>query len=141
MGPGFRRDDERTGRRLLRVLSNTDVAMDECQIALERGDRDGLAHPSVFDERDAIGDRQDSIHALFDQYRSHSSRPQLRNRRADSCDHRRHQAFGRLIEHNMDVVMRLAQRITVFDRGRILAEGTPPEIRENADVQRVYLGS
>jgi branched-chain amino acid transport system ATP-binding protein len=45
-----------------------------------------------------------------------------------------------LIEHNMDVVMDLARRITVFDRGRILAEGTPDEIRNNADVQRVYLG-
>jgi branched-chain amino acid transport system ATP-binding protein len=46
-----------------------------------------------------------------------------------------------LIEHNMDVVMDLARRITVFDRGRILAEGTPDEIRGNPDVQRVYLGS
>jgi len=46
-----------------------------------------------------------------------------------------------LIEHNMDVVMDLASRITVFDRGRILAEGTREEIRSNADVQRVYLGS
>jgi branched-chain amino acid transport system ATP-binding protein len=45
-----------------------------------------------------------------------------------------------LIEHNMDVVMDLARRITVFDRGRILAEGTPAEIRRDADVQRVYLG-
>lgn len=45
-----------------------------------------------------------------------------------------------LIEHNMDVVMSLARRITVFDRGSILAEGTPPEIRDSADVQRVYLG-
>jgi branched-chain amino acid transport system ATP-binding protein len=44
-----------------------------------------------------------------------------------------------LIEHNMDVVMGLARRVTVFDRGRILAEGTPEEIRSNPDVQRVYL--
>lgn len=46
-----------------------------------------------------------------------------------------------LIEHNMDVVMDIAQRITVFDRGRILAEGSPDEIRGNQDVKRVYLGS
>ena len=41
----------------------------------------------------------------------------------------------------MDVVMDIAQRITVFDRGRILAEGSPDEIRGNQDVRRVYLGS
>jgi branched-chain amino acid transport system ATP-binding protein len=46
-----------------------------------------------------------------------------------------------LIEHNMQVVMNLAHRITVFDRGRILAEGTPAEIRDNRAVQSAYLGS
>lgn len=45
-----------------------------------------------------------------------------------------------LIEHNMDVVMRLAQRITVMNNGAILAEGTPAEIRTNAAVQQAYLG-
>ncbi len=45
-----------------------------------------------------------------------------------------------LIEHNMDVVMALAEKITVMDQGRVLAEGTPAAIRANADVQRAYLG-
>jgi len=45
-----------------------------------------------------------------------------------------------LIEHNMHVVMELAERITVMQQGRILAEGTPEEIRNDADVQRAYLG-
>ncbi|WP_274626240.1 ABC transporter ATP-binding protein [Arvimicrobium flavum] len=45
-----------------------------------------------------------------------------------------------LIEHNMPVVMALADRITVFDAGRVLADGTPEAIRANADVQRAYLG-
>lgn len=46
-----------------------------------------------------------------------------------------------LIEHNMQVVMALADRISVFDSGSILAEGIPSEIRENEAVQRAYLGS
>lgn len=46
-----------------------------------------------------------------------------------------------LIEHNMPVVMELASRITVLDRGSILAEGTPAEIRANAAVQSAYLGT
>ena len=46
-----------------------------------------------------------------------------------------------LIEHNMPVVMDLAHRITVLDRGSILAEGSPEEIRANMAVQNAYLGS
>ena len=45
-----------------------------------------------------------------------------------------------LIEHNMAVVMQLAQRITVMNQGRILAEGPPDQIRANVAVQRAYLG-
>ncbi len=50
------------------------------------------------------------------------------------------QATVLLIEHNMSVVLELAQKITVMDRGAIIAEGTPAEIEANPDVQRVYLG-
>lgn len=46
-----------------------------------------------------------------------------------------------LIEHNMPVVMALADRITVLDHGQILAEGNPAEIRQNAAVQAAYLGA
>jgi branched-chain amino acid transport system ATP-binding protein len=51
------------------------------------------------------------------------------------------QATVLLIEHNMPVVMSLAHRITVLDRGMILAEGTPQDIRGDPSVQAAYLGT
>ncbi len=45
-----------------------------------------------------------------------------------------------IVEHDMAVVMTISDRITVLDRGAVLAEGSPEEIRRNADVQAVYLG-
>lgn len=45
-----------------------------------------------------------------------------------------------LIEHNMAVVLDLATKVTVMDKGGLLAEGTPYEIETHPDVQKVYLG-
>jgi len=45
-----------------------------------------------------------------------------------------------LIEHDMDLVMALVDRITCLSNGRFLAEGTPSEIRDNQEIQDVYLG-
>ena len=46
-----------------------------------------------------------------------------------------------LIEHNMSVVMALADRITVLDSGRVLAEGSPVDIHADPLVQEAYLGT
>ena len=45
-----------------------------------------------------------------------------------------------LVEHDMDAVFRLADRISVLVYGRVIATGAPEDIRSNAEVRRAYLG-
>jgi branched-chain amino acid transport system ATP-binding protein len=45
-----------------------------------------------------------------------------------------------MVEHDMEVVFGLADRITVLNGGALLATGTPNEIRENEEVKKAYLG-
>jgi branched-chain amino acid transport system ATP-binding protein len=45
-----------------------------------------------------------------------------------------------LIEHDMEIVLDLADHITVLNHGSVIAEGTPAEIKMNQEVQNVYLG-
>ena len=45
-----------------------------------------------------------------------------------------------LIEHKIDVVMTMSDRISVMHFGSVIAEGTPTEIQRNAEVRRAYLG-
>jgi branched-chain amino acid transport system ATP-binding protein len=44
------------------------------------------------------------------------------------------------VEHNMRVVLSLAQHVMVLDRGKVLAEGTPAEISQNEAVRDAYIG-
>ncbi|MGE3163035.1 MAG: ABC transporter ATP-binding protein [Burkholderiales bacterium] len=45
-----------------------------------------------------------------------------------------------MIEHDMDVALGLADRVTVLHQGRVILEGTPDEVRANAQVRDVYFG-
>jgi len=45
-----------------------------------------------------------------------------------------------IVEHDMDIVFSLSDRIVVLHRGQILADGKPEEIKQNEDVRKVYLG-
>ena len=45
-----------------------------------------------------------------------------------------------IVEHNMDMIASICDRVYVLDAGSVIAEGTPAEIRANADGIRSYLG-
>jgi branched-chain amino acid transport system ATP-binding protein len=45
-----------------------------------------------------------------------------------------------LIEHDMDIALRVAQSVTMMHDGRVIVEGTPDEIRANQTVHDLYLG-
>jgi branched-chain amino acid transport system ATP-binding protein len=45
-----------------------------------------------------------------------------------------------MIEHDMDVALGLADRVTVMNRGRVMVEGTPAEVQSDVEVRNVYFG-
>jgi branched-chain amino acid transport system ATP-binding protein len=45
-----------------------------------------------------------------------------------------------LVEHDMDIVMGISDRIVVMQQGRIIADGTPEDIKKDETVKEVYLG-
>ena len=46
-----------------------------------------------------------------------------------------------IVEHDMEVIFTLADRVTVLHYGEVIATGKPQEIRENQKVQEIYLGT
>ncbi|MNT75228.1 Lipopolysaccharide export system ATP-binding protein LptB [compost metagenome] len=46
-----------------------------------------------------------------------------------------------IVEHHTDFVFRLCDRVTTLNLGRMIAQGAPREVRDNAEVIRVYLGA
>jgi branched-chain amino acid transport system permease protein len=45
-----------------------------------------------------------------------------------------------IIDHDMDALFELVERVTVLQEGRVLVEGTPDEVKRNKAVQEAYLG-
>jgi branched-chain amino acid transport system ATP-binding protein len=46
-----------------------------------------------------------------------------------------------LIEHDLEIALRVVSHVTVMHNGRILKHGTPAEIENDAEVQSIYIGS
>ena len=63
--------------------------------------------------------------------------------RAETVRLLKHLAIGRtlvVVEHDMDALFGMADRVTVLAQGKILTEGTPAEVQKSAAVQDAYLG-
>lgn len=76
---------------------------------------------------------------LLDEFAAGMSRDETRNA-VDLVRKLTENKTAVIIEHDMDVVFSISDRITVLHYGAILATGTPEEIRTNQDVKKAYLG-
>ncbi len=45
-----------------------------------------------------------------------------------------------IVEHDMEIIFRIADRILVLNRGQVIADGTPEEVQQSEQVQEAYLG-
>ncbi len=163
-----RRGIGRTFQRLeafgsLTVEDNVRTALD-----IHEGAR-GILKPSWYDEVDALlarvgiseyaEERADSIPTgtarLLELARALACEPRLLllDEPSSGLDETETEAFGDLllelaaegrtilmVEHDMDLVMRVCGTLNVLDFGSIIASGEPAEIRANPEVQRAYLG-
>jgi branched-chain amino acid transport system ATP-binding protein len=66
--------------------------------------------------------------------------PSERQRVSRTIGHLPRQITVFMIEHDMDVALGLADRVTVLHRGRVILEGTPGEVQTNPEVRDVYFG-
>jgi len=46
-----------------------------------------------------------------------------------------------LIEHDLDIALRVSERVTIMHNGRVLKHGTPAEIEGDGEVQAIYMGT
>jgi branched-chain amino acid transport system ATP-binding protein len=66
--------------------------------------------------------------------------PEESERMVELLDHLGREVTLLLVEHDMDAVFRLADRVSVLVAGKVIATGLPDEVRNDAEVRRAYLG-
>ena len=66
--------------------------------------------------------------------------PEESGRMIELLDHLGREVTLLLVEHDMDAVFRLADRVSVLVAGKVIASGSPAEVRADAEVRRAYLG-
>ena len=91
-----------------------------------------MVHPSVA----VLEQRDDLLHARADRAQPETERRDLVQLLNSLPSH-----IGYIIiEHDLDVALRVSERVTMMHNGRVLKEGTPEEIENDPEVQQIYVG-